>query len=103
METPKEYHNVMITYKAEVTVPDGYYGRREVQTVTRRAFYSKSRGYYDKGDKWIETPDGYYSVPQFWQDFTFSDGATVLLPHTFYSYGRVLPDNIIKWEYDSQK
>ena len=105
METklPTEYKNVWITYKTIVHVPDKYYGHDEKQIVRRRAFYSKSNGYYDSKDNWVDTPNGYYSVPQYWQTFTFSDGNSALLPHTFYSYGRVFPDDIIKWEYDENK
>lgn len=100
MELPREHQNVMINYKANVRVRDKYYDHYEEQIVTRRAFYSNSNGYYNSKDEWIETPNGYFSVPQYWQNFTFSDGTIALLPHTFYSYGRVLPQNIIKWEYD---
>lgn len=90
---PTEYHNVMITYVGEVRIRDKYYGHYEKQEVTRRAFYTKSNGYYDNKDNWINTPDGFFHVPQYWQKW---NGA--LVPHTFYSYGRVLPKNIIKWE-----
>lgn len=100
MELPEEYRNVMITYKGQILVRDKYYDHYESAIVTRRAFYSKSDGYYDNKDNWIETPEGYFSVPQYWQDFTFSNGQTALLPHTFYSYPRVYPKEIIKWEYD---
>lgn len=98
MNLPKEYVNVMITYSTTERVSDRYYGHIETFIVTRRAFYSNSNGYYDAKDQWIETPNGYFSVPQYWQDFTFSDGSVALLPHTFYQYARVLPGNIIKWE-----
>jgi len=99
-ELPKEYVNVMLTYKAQVTVRDKYYDHKEEQTVTRRAFYSKSDGYYDSKNNWIETPNGYFSVPQYWKDFTFSDGSIALLPHTFYSFGRPQPHEIIDWKYE---
>lgn len=99
MNLPIECVNVMLTY--ETTICRGVYGEvKTKEVVTRRAFYCKSNGFYDSKDNWIETPNGYFSVPQYWQDFTFSDGTTALLPHTFYSYGRVYPENIIKWEYD---
>ena len=49
MKLPQEYVNVMITYKGSVYVPDKYYGKYETQVVTRRAFYSKSNGYYKIG------------------------------------------------------
>ena len=98
METPQEYQNVMLTYIGTVYVPDKYYGTYVKQRVTRRAFYSKSNGYYNRQDQWIETPEGYFSVPQYWQNFTFSDGTSALLPHTFSSYGRVLPKDVLKWE-----
>lgn len=100
MEYPKEYANVMITYEGIVHVPDKYYGRDEKTIVTRRAFYCKSDGYYDRKDNFIPTPDGYFSVPQFWEYFTFSNGEKALLPYTFYQYPRVLMKDIIKWEYD---
>jgi hypothetical protein len=102
MDLPKECVNVMITYKTTEIVPDKYYGHTEIFTVTRRAFYSKSDGYYNSKDQWIETPNGYFSVPREWQDFTFSNGTSALLPLTFQSYGRVLPENIIKWELDNK-
>lgn len=93
MNLPREYTNVMITYKGNVRVRDKYYDHYEGQVVTRRAFYTKSNGYYNGKDEWVETPEGYFCVPQFWQEWNGS-----LLPHTFYSYGKVLPKDIIKWE-----
>ena len=92
---PTEYHNVMITYIGNVRVRDKYYDHYEKMQVTRRAFYTKSDGYYDSTDKWINTPDGYFCVPQYWQN---RNGAIV--PHTFYHHGRVLPKHVIKWEED---
>jgi hypothetical protein len=97
MELPKEYQNIMITYIATVRIPDKYYGHDEVMEVTRRAFYCKSDGYYNRKDEYVKTPNGYFSVPQYWQELKGS-----LLPHSFYSYGRVLPENIIKWELDTK-
>jgi len=93
MKLPKEYHNVMITYKGKVRVRDKYYDHYEDQIVTRRAFYSKSDGFYDNKNNWIDTPEGYFSVPQYWRMWKGS-----LLPHTFYHHGRVYPKDIIKWE-----
>lgn len=95
MNLPKEYQNIMITYKDNVRVRDKYYGHYEQQIVTRRAFYSKSDGYYDGKDNWIETPNGYFNVPQYWQTFN-----GYLLPYGFWHHGRVLPENIIKWEFE---
>lgn len=89
MELPKEYQTVMITYKGKVRVRDKYYDHYEEQVVTRKAFYSKSDGFYDRQDNYIKTPNGYFSVPQYWRNG---------LPHTFYHYPRVYPENIIKWE-----
>ena len=63
-ELPQEYVNVLITYSCDVYVRDEYYGHNEFRTVTRLAFYSKSKGYYDSLGKWIETPQGYFSVPK---------------------------------------
>lgn len=91
-----EYTNVLITYVGKVRVRDRYYDHYENQVVTRRAFYSNSKGYYDSKDKWIETPNGYFSVPQYWAMW---DGE--LLPHTFYQYPRVMPHEVIKWKYDN--
>ena len=90
---PQEYVNVLITYSCDVYVPDRYYGHNEFRTVTRLAFYSKSDGYYNSTGEWIETPQGYFSVPKMFQKFK---GA--LLPHTFQQYARVAPDKIEKWE-----
>ena len=73
-ELPQEYVNVLITYSCDVYVRDKYYGHTEFRTVTRLAFYSKSNGYYDSKDKWIETPQA------------------------FQQYARVTPDKIEKWE-----
>ena len=90
---PQEYVIVLITYSCNVYVPDRYYGHNEFRTVTRLAFYSKSDGYYNSTGEWIETPQGYFSVPKMFQKFK---GA--LLPHTFKQYARVAPDKIEKWE-----
>ena len=95
MNLPKEYQNVLITYNGKVRIRDKYYDHYEDKVVTRRAFYSKSNGYYNSENNWIETPNGHFSVPQFWQMHNGN-----LLPHTFYHHGRVLPENIIKWEID---
>jgi len=100
MELPREYATVLLTYDTDVRVRDKYYDHYEKGVVTRRAFYANSKGYYNKLGDFVETPDGYFSVPQFWGYFTFSNGETALVPETFYSYGRVLPKDIIKWEYD---
>lgn len=96
MNLPDEYKNVMITYIGAVRVRDKYYDHYEQQEVTRRAFYSKSDGYYDNSDNWIETPEGYYNVPQYWTTYN-----GYLVPRGFWSYGRVLPSNIISWKYES--
>lgn len=98
MNTPTEYQNVMITYGGTVYVPDKYYGKYETQVVTRRAFYSNSKGYYNSKDEWIETPEGYFCVPQYWENFSFINGTSALLPGAFNSFGRVLPKDVIKWE-----
>ena len=94
-DLPPEYVNVMITYEGKVRVRDKYYGHYEDQIVTRRAFYSKSDGFYDRQDNWVETPEGYFHVPQYWQEWNGK-----LLPHTFYHLGRVYPKDIIAWELD---
>ena len=99
MNLPTPYKNVFITYTDSVYVPDKYYGHYETQKVTRRAFYSDSDGFYDRSDKWIETPIGYFSVPQSWGTFTFSDGTKALLPQGFNSHGRVFPMRINSWVY----
>lgn len=48
---PREYANVMLTYTTTERVADRYYGHDETFTVTRRAFYSKSSGYYDSTNR----------------------------------------------------
>lgn len=101
LNLPKEYVNVMITYKGSVRV--NFYGDRKKAIVTRRAFYSKSQGYYNSSNVWVETPNGYFSVPQFWEYWSHSDGTRSLLPHSFYNYGRVLPDKIIRWKLDTEQ
>lgn len=98
MKLPKEYQNVLITYITNVRVRDKYYDHYEKQQVTRRAFYSKSDGYYDSKGNWIDTPDGYFHVPQYWCEWSYKNGTTDLLPETFYHHGRVYPKDIIKWE-----
>lgn len=84
IELPKEYQTVLITY----TVGD--------RIVTRKAFYSKSDGYYNSVGSWVTTPEGYFSVPKHWRVHSFSDGESALLPHTFESYGNVLPEMVTK-------
>ena len=90
---PQEYVNVLITYSCDVYVRDKYYGHNEFGTVARLAFYSKSDGYYNSTGKWIETPEGYFSVPKMFQKFKGS-----LLPHTFQQYTRVTKKKKKKWE-----
>ena len=99
MKLPQEHQNVMITYKADVRV-NSYSDRTRKEVVTRRAFFSKSDGFYNKEDIWVETPNGFFHVPQFWGSFTYSDGTTSLLPKGFNHYPRVYPEQIIKWEYE---
>ena len=95
MDLPREHQNVMITYLGKVRVRDKSYDHYEEQIVTRRAFYTKSNGYYNRKDEFVDTPGGYFHVPQYWREWR---GA--LLPHTFYHLGRVFPKDIIKWEID---
>ena len=102
MDLPQSNTNVKIKYVTEIRT--GLYRmQRETVTVVRRAFYSKSTGYYDNKDNWVNTPNGYFNVPQFWRPFTFKNGDVQLLPHGFYAYPRVLPHEIISWEYDYSK
>lgn len=96
---PRPYVNVMITYKGSVRA-DAYGGRKSA-IVTRRAFYCDSDGYYNRSNEWVATPNGYFHVPQYWRPWTFSDGYTALMPHTFYHLGRVLPENVMEWKEDS--
>jgi len=99
MTTPRPYATIWLTYNAEIR--SGVYGEvKRIETVRRRAFYSDSDGYYNKQNEWINTPNGMYQVPQFWSNFTLSDGSVIIVPHTFHSFGRVMPENIISWEYD---
>lgn len=93
---PVEYQNVMVTYMGSVYVPDKYYGKYVTQKVTRRGFYHKSNGFYNSKDQWVETPDGYFSIPQKWKTFHFYDGTAALLPDGFYG-ARVMPDKVISW------
>lgn len=97
---PDPHVNVMITYIGKVRIPDKYYDTWEKQQVTRRAFYTNSNGYYNRSDEWVPTPNGFYYVPQYWKEHTWSDGLVTLAPDTFYHLGRVLPGEVIKWEYD---
>lgn len=97
-DLPPEYQNVMITYTGEVRVRDKYYDHYEKMKITRRAFYTKSDGYYDNRNNWINTPSGYFCVPQYWQKWNGN-----LVPHTFYNYPRVLPNQIIDWNYETEK
>lgn len=99
---PNEYQNVFITYEAEIGYgPYGIEKRKEI--VRRRAFYSNSKGYYDRNNQWIETDGGYFSVPQFWDWFYYSDGTKAILPKGFSSYPKVFPSQIIKWECDNRE
>lgn len=91
MNLPKEYQNVMVTFEGTVYVPDKYYGKHEIQTITKRGFYHKSNGYYNSKDQWIETPNGYFSIPHSWRLFN-----GVLLPHGWGGH-RIAPENVIEW------
>jgi hypothetical protein len=100
METiilPIEYENVMLTFKGSFYVPDKYYGKWEIQTRTKRAFYHKSDGYYNSKNEWIRTPDGYFSVPPEWRRF---NGA--LLPHGWGGH-RVRPEEVIEWRHLNER
>lgn len=98
MNLPPEYQNVFITYVGQVYVRDKYYGKCVTQEVTRRAFYSKSNGYYDNKNNFIETPNGYFNVPYKWEMFHYISGRKELAPKSFAAYPRVLPENIISWK-----
>lgn len=93
IDLPEEMENIMVTFIGKVLVRDKYYDHYENHTITRRGFYSKSKGYYNPRDQWISTPNGYVSVPPSWKIFN-----DILLPHGWVGY-RVLPEEIIKWEY----
>ena len=98
MKTPNGKQNVMLTYRGKVYVPDKYYGKWEEQVVTRRAIYYKTDGYYNIKDEWIETLDGYFSVPTSWKIQTWSDGTASLMPEGFSIHARVPLEDAIKWE-----
>lgn len=55
--------NVMITYTGKVRVRDKYYDKYETRTVTRRAFYTDSDGYYNSKDEWVATQKGITMSP----------------------------------------
>jgi hypothetical protein len=97
MELPANYETVLITYQTKVKYPDRYYGYYVDEVVTRRAIFGTG-GYYDAQDKYIQPPNGHFSVPQKWKVMHFISGWSALLPEGHYSYGRVLPEDIIKWE-----
>ena len=103
MRLPNPHQLVHLSYIGKVRVPDKYYDYYVKQEVTRKAFYTKSTGYYNRKDEWVNTPNGYFHVPQYWRPWTWSDGTTTLTPHGFYHHGRVLPENIIKWELITDK
>ena len=88
----------MVTFEGTVFIRDKYYGKYEKQVKTRRGFFHKSDGYYNSKDEWIETPNGYISVPPKWKVFHFTNGESELLPSGWGGY-RVLPEKVIKWEY----
>ena len=98
MNLPNDCENVILTYIGTVYVPDKYYGKFIKEKVIRWAIYFKSTGFYNGKDEWIDTPNGYFSVPKDWGYFN-----GVLLPKGFNIYDRVLTENIIKWEYVKQK
>ena len=98
MKTPNGKQNVMLTYIGNVYVPDKCYGKWEKKEVTRRAIYYKTDGYYDIHDNWIETLDGYFSVPTRWKMHAWSDGTSSLMPEGFGIHDRVKLEDAIKWE-----
>lgn len=96
MNLPKEYENVIVTYVGRVR--KNPYGDTEPREVTRKGFYHKTDGYYNAKGEWIETPEGYFSIPDNWGDFTFSNGEVHNLPKGFGS-DRVLPKDVISWKH----
>jgi len=92
-EMPQEMVDVMVTFKGTVYVPDKYYGKHEIQTITKRGFYHKSDGYYNSKDEWIDTPDGFFSIPPRYKSFK-----GVMLPDGWGGH-RVKPEDCIKWEH----
>ena len=98
MTKPNSYQTVMITYRTYVGY--GPYGDiKKLETVKRKAFYTKSSGYYDSKDNWVSLPDdGSFQVPQKWGDVHTISGNTMHLPIGKHNYGRVLFKDIIKWE-----
>ncbi len=97
---PTPHTNVMLTYNGYVRVRDKYYDRKVEQVVTRRAFFCNSDGYFNKQDEWVDTPNGYFAVPQYWENFHWSDGTVTLSPKGFWQYPRVMPEEVLSWEYD---
>ena len=91
---PKEYQIVWITYIGISNIGTPTNPRYVEHFITRKAFYGKSDGYYDFDDKFIPTPNGYFSVPIHWQNG---------LPYTFKQYPRVLPEEVIKWKIAGNK
>ena len=88
-QLPENMVNIMITYKIENDV------------YTKRGWYNDPKvgfsGYYNALGQWINPPNGYFTIPPSWQFFTIGK-KEILLPHGW-GGDRVLPENIINWEY----
>jgi hypothetical protein len=94
MNYPEEHKTVMVTFLGKVK--KNCYGGLKDEIVTKKGFYSKSDGYYDRKNNWIPTPNGIFHIPQKWGNFTWSDGTTSEVPEGFYGQ-KVLPENVKTW------
>ena len=93
---PKPNIHVMITFEVTYFI-DSYTDKKGKKTVTKKGWYISPQepcyGYYDHKDNFITPIDGYFIVPPSW-----ADHGGVSLP-SGWGGNRVLPENVIKWEY----
>lgn len=96
MKKPEPYKHVMVTFKRPVKTKWGT-PTKELVEVTKRGFWVNSTGYYNSRDEWIVPPDGgYFSVPQYWQNWTWRDGVTIPAPRGFW-HRKVYLSEAISW------
>lgn len=66
---PPPYKDVMVTFVGTFYVRDKYYGHYETFQTTKRGFFHNSKGYYNSKDEWVDTPNGYFSIPSRYEEF----------------------------------
>lgn len=90
-ERPTPYLNIWVTYEKQTYNAWGTTTGAPKIIVTKRGFYCPNS---ERNELTYDV-----AIPPGWQNFTFSNGTTSLLPHGW-GGDRLKWDQVISWKYD---